>query len=117
MKEILVDHCIEGVEISKYVVAVAACNPYKLKDDIRETFTSGLRNKKLEAKNQYLVYRVLPMPESMFYFVWNYDSLATEDEIFYIKKIIQCEGVFTSREINSLIVEQVFLSQQFIREG
>ncbi len=63
------------------------------------------------------MYRVLPLPQSIGYFVWNYDSLAIEDEIFYIKKIVQCEGVFTAREINSLIVEQVFLSQQFVRES
>ncbi len=64
-----------------------------------------------------MVYRVLPMPESMFYFIWNYDSLQTEDEIFYIKKIIECEGVFTSKEVNCLLVEMIFLSQQFIREA
>jgi E3 ubiquitin-protein ligase RNF213 len=31
LKEILVDHRMEGSVLSKYLVPVAACNPYKLK--------------------------------------------------------------------------------------
>lgn len=50
------------------------------------------------------------MPESMFNFIWNYDKLKSGDEIFYIKKIIQCEGIFLSHEINHFLVECVFLS-------
>ena len=48
------------------------------------------------------------MPESMFYFVWNYDSLDTKDEIFYIKKIIQCQGIFSAVEISSIVIELVY---------
>lgn len=57
------------------------------------------------------------MPESMFYFIWNYDSLNKEDELFYIKKIIMYESIFTAQEINHLIIEQVFISQNFVRES
>ncbi len=51
------------------------------------------------------------MPESFFYFIWNYDKLNVKDEIFYIKKIIDCEEIFSQQEINYLIGESVFLSQ------
>lgn len=79
--------------------------------------TTGLRNKNLEREVQNLVYRVSPMPESMFYFVWNYDKLDENDELFYIQKIIESEGQFTEREVSHLLVEVVFLSQKFVREN
>ena len=33
LKEILVDRTIEGEPINKYLIPIAACNPYKLKKD------------------------------------------------------------------------------------
>lgn len=48
LKEIVVDKCLEGKKISKYVTILAACNPYKLKKTVTETFTNGLKNKSLE---------------------------------------------------------------------
>ncbi len=35
-----------------------------------------------------LVYTVKPLPESFFYFLWNYDKLEEKDEKNYIEKII-----------------------------
>lgn len=32
MKEILVDHSIDGININKDIIPIAACNPYKLKE-------------------------------------------------------------------------------------
>lgn len=48
LKEILVDRMVEGEAINKYVIPVAACNPYKMKHDRNEANTSGLRHRKLE---------------------------------------------------------------------
>ena len=108
LKEIVVDHMLEGVRISPHIVVLATCNPYKMKKDPSDTLTTGLRNR--HRKQEHLVYRVLPMSESMLYFIWNYDSLNIKDEIFYIKKIISSNGIFNSQEINNCILEQVFLS-------
>ena len=36
-----------------------------------------------------LVYNVYPLPESMFYFLWNYDNLDIETENELIYKIIR----------------------------
>lgn len=35
-----------------------------------------------------LVYAVKPLPEAMFYFLWNYDKLEESDEFNYIIRII-----------------------------
>ena len=35
-----------------------------------------------------LVYTVKPLPESFFYFLWNYDTLDPRDEKNYIERII-----------------------------
>lgn len=35
-----------------------------------------------------LVYTVKPLPESFFYFLWNYDVLDEKDECSYIERII-----------------------------
>ena len=36
-----------------------------------------------------LVYRVLPLPESMVAFIWDYKSLNETDERKYIKKMVE----------------------------
>ena len=51
-----------------------------------------------------LVYRVEPMPQSMFYFIQNYDVLEDQDLEFYIRKIIAREGIFLDQEIDYLLV-------------
>ena len=48
-------------------------------------------------KSLNLVYKVYPLPESMFYYLWNYDKLDESDEYNYIIKILNINNakIFT----------------------
>lgn len=95
LKEILVDKRVNGKKLHKNLVPIAACNPYKSKE-FYDTQMAGIDPYEVEGikfhrkKDQSnLVYNVWPLPESIFSFLWNYDTLQPQDEKYYIKKMLQ----------------------------
>lgn len=89
-KEILVDRCIKGDKISSNIIPIAAINPYKLKSDKQKEMINlqihgGIKKEIVDKiKNTDLEYMVEPIPESLYSFIWNFDSLDKEDEKCYI---------------------------------
>ena len=70
LKEILVDRHLFGDELGENIIPIAACNPYKFKAENEKRFTSGLKHEKMKNDSSVdLIYKVEPLPESMFYFV------------------------------------------------
>jgi len=51
--------------------------------------TSGLSVSNRDSTMSRLVYRVLPLPESLVPFIWDYKSLNKSEEIKYITKMIE----------------------------
>lgn len=47
------------------------------------------KSEKLNASKLDLVYKVFPLPESMFSYIWDYGSLPKNEELQYIRKIIE----------------------------
>ena len=93
LKEILIDRTLFGDKIDPRIIPIAACNPYKFKEN-KDTFTAGLKHVKSNESSMKLVYLVYPMPESIFYFVWNYDTLELKDEYLYIRNILILKNEF-----------------------
>ncbi len=77
----MIDRTVQGIKLHKRILPIAACNPYKFKEN--DFCTAGLRRKKIGEKKE-LVYKVCPFPESMLPYVWNYDTLEEDDERYYI---------------------------------
>jgi hypothetical protein len=124
----LIERKLDGVPLDDRIVPIAACNPYQLKGEAK-TKSSGLSSDniagiRLERARGVLdlVYNVHPLPESMFQFLWNYDKLERADERDYIVKILHFENnlagkIFQDTEINNIVAESVYDSQQFVRES
>lgn len=113
MCDALCHHHCKGKLLSPNLKILAACNPYRLRSD-ESILTSGLQGKIKTDQLSKLVYRVHPLPETMIDFVWDYGSLQKQDEIRYIKRMVQ--DVFKSEEIVQLLVRLLIESQEYVKE-
>ncbi|KAL4235117.1 hypothetical protein ACF0H5_006755 [Mactra antiquata] len=106
-------HSCLGCELSPNLVVMGACNPYKLRTS-KDISTAGLEGKVKTDELSRLVYRVLPLPEIMVDFVWDFGSLNEKDEEIYIHRMIQ--DVFPDDTNNhNLFTSLLSLSQVFVR--
>ena len=112
ISDVMCHHSLLGRQLPKNLVFLAACNPYKLrpKEQIK---TAGLQGKNITDEYSGLVYRVHPLPESMIDYVWDYGSLAPNDEKAYIHRMV---SMFPQKYPN-LLVDVLAESQKFIREA
>ena len=111
INDIMCHHSLLGQSLSKYLVFLAACYPYRLrpKEHIK---TAGLKDKDIADEYSKLVYRVHPLPEAMIDFVWDYGSLAPKDERDYIQRMVRdLPKIYEDTLVNVLVA-----SQQFIRD-
>lgn len=60
---------------------MAACNPFKLRRKEVSGLMAGLRQNDRDTTMTKLVYRVIPLPESLVPFIWDYKSLGKDEEI------------------------------------
>ncbi|EAR87834.2 AAA domain, dynein subfamily protein (macronuclear) [Tetrahymena thermophila SB210] len=132
-KEILVDRCIKGQTIRKNIIPIAAINPYKLKSLKQQQMINlqihgGIKKDLVDKiKNTDLEYMVEPIPESMYNFIWNFDSLDKQDERNYItqmlilmnqiklKKRAYQTHQFKKEQLQQ-VSEAVFFAQETIRQ-
>ena len=99
--------------LSPNVVIMGACNPYKLRTEAAVS-TAGLTEKVKTDDLSKLVYRVLPLPERMVDYVWDFGSLSDSDEAVYIGRMI--DGIFGySNHLHALLQDLLSNSQQFVR--
>ncbi|XP_046855114.1 E3 ubiquitin-protein ligase RNF213-like isoform X2 [Xenia sp. Carnegie-2017] len=111
INEIMCHHALLGRPISRKLVFIAACNPYKLRS-LESSSTAGLEGKKVDDEYSKLVYRVHPLPESMVDYVWDYGSLTPQDEKVYIGRMVN----EFPEEYQHVLTELLALSQNFIRD-
>lgn len=104
---------ILGKVLSPSLVIMGACNPYKLRKQSAVS-TAGLTEKVKADELSQLVYRVLPLPESMVDVVWDFGSLSDKDEEVYVGRMI--DGIFPHRkDLHDLLKELLSKSQRFVR--
>lgn len=82
LKEILIDRHYFGLRLDDRISIVAACNPYVIKSSSMEdeAMTAGIKHSRMNQKASKLVYRVHPLPESVFSYIWDYGSLNENEE-------------------------------------
>ena len=102
MKEIFVDHSLNGKPIDERIRFIGACNPFrKNKNDENE---EGLKLNKDDEKE--MTYMVNPLPNSLLNFIFYFKSLDDKDVIKYIESIIGKEfpkGTDKDEDIKSII--------------
>ena len=108
INDIMCHHSLLGRPLSKNLVFLAACNPYKLRseDHIK---TAGLEGKNIADQYSKLAYRVHPLPEGMIDYVWDFGSLGPKDERAYIERMV---GNLLEKD---MVVDLLVESQKFIR--
>ena len=103
LSDLICNSLFWGKKVNSKVVWVAACNPYRI--NVSKQPEIGLK-KKVNSAN--LIYRVLPLPETLLEYVWDYGFLGSKDEREYIR-------VMTKSMNNHLVVDLLCLSQDFVR--
>lgn len=101
---------LHGNALSPNLSFIAACNPYRLREN---RFTKGLKGKLSEDTLSLLVYRVHPLPEMMLDFVWDYGSIPLQEEGAYIERMVESK-LFKPHE--NVLIMLLRASQQFVRE-
>ncbi|KAH3751737.1 hypothetical protein DPMN_186306 [Dreissena polymorpha] len=95
------------------LTVIGACNPYKIRTS-EAICTAGLSGKVKTDELSKLVYRVLPLPEMIVDYVWDFGSLSDTDEKKYIERM--SEPVFGSgSEMHTLLRDLISASQIFVR--
>ena len=112
ISDIICHHSMLGRPLSKNLVFLAACNPYKERPE-KQIKTAGLKGKNIVDEYSKLVYRVHPLPEAMIDYVWDYGSLSPEDERAYIKRMVRD----LPEECQRMLVDLLAESQKFIRDA
>ena len=117
MKEIFVNHSLNGKKIDQRIRFIGACNPFRNVEDKEND--EGLKFEN-EEKTAYLVN---PMPNSLLYYVFYFKSLDDEDTKKYIESIIGeefPEGENKDSE-NSILrnkaIISIYESHKFVREN
>ena len=100
MKEIFVNHSINGKTIDERIRFIGACNPFRANKN-----NEGDEGLKLDSSNdeeEVITYRVNPLPNSILNYVFYFKSLESHDIKKYIESIIGKE--FPESE-NSLLLK------------
>ena len=108
INEMICQRTILGSPIPENIVFVAACNPYKLRN---ENTGVGLIKYRIESS---LVYRVHPLPDSLIDYIWDYGRLSESEEKMYIENILS--SMTGSLEFKRIAIDLASESQIFLRK-
>ena len=103
---------ISSKKLAPNLTVMGACNPYKLRSQKAIT-TAGLKGKVNSDELSKLVYRVLPLPEMLVDFVWDFGCLKENDERLYILRMT--DGLFNRNSEHKVFAELLSKSQSFLR--
>ena len=120
MKEIFVNHSLNGKAINENIRFVGACNPFRKKEENEND--NGLRLEKISDNGEEMTYLVNPLPNSLLYYIFYFKSLDDHDVKKYIESIIGEEfpkGENDESE-NSILrkeaIEVIYQSHNFVRK-
>ena len=112
ISEMMCNRTLKGRKLNDNLYFIAACNPYRIKKSFNINYGLNVFND--FNKNNYLDYKVFPIPISLLNFTFDFGNLSNEDEIKYIKAMI------TQRKINqnliNNIIELISFSQKYFRQ-
>ncbi|CAF3944692.1 unnamed protein product, partial [Rotaria sordida] len=127
LKEIICERTLFGEPLPPNMVFLGACNPRRNKTNkilLNEDAQIGLRKNRYELQellwagiDRSLLYTVVPIPETMLEFIWDYGYLNETTERAYIKTMLNtCRDLSTDPKIFNLTVDLVANSQKFFRD-
>lgn len=93
--EILCDRTFNGVPLPRNITIIGACNPYRYRVDTGKRLAGLIFNFKQFSNPLIevdrlgdLAYVVYNLPDTMKQLVWDFGAVADQDEIAYIKEMV-----------------------------
>ncbi|CAF4379298.1 unnamed protein product, partial [Rotaria sp. Silwood2] len=124
-KEITCERTLLGKPLPKNLVILGACNPQRRKNP-KATFDNDIGIKKDRYETQRLthivgsvslLYTVVPIPETMLEYVWDYGYLDPETETKYVRAMLNsCEQLDSDSVWFEKTLVLIKISQQFFRD-
>ncbi len=117
MKEIFVNHSLNGKAINEKIRFIGACNPFRKKEEQENNI--GL---KLNEGGEEMTYLVNPLPNSLLYYIFYFKSLDENDVKKYIESIIGEEFPKGENEeskntfFRNIAIDTIFKSHQYVRK-
>ena len=125
IKEITCERTLFGKSLPKNMVFLGACNPRRYKPD-QAVFDNniGIRKDRYHVQQlqaamggERLLYTVVPLPETMLEYVWDYGFLDRDTEKKYIATMLKiCVHLSEQAPWFKVLVPLISESQAFIRE-
>ncbi|CAF2108430.1 unnamed protein product [Rotaria magnacalcarata] len=127
LKEIMCERTLLGEPLPNKMVFLGACNPRRQKTAQliqNDNAHVGLRKNRYEMQkllwagtDQRLLYTVVPMPETMLEYIWDYGYLNETTELDYIKTmLLRCKYLSNFEVIFNLVIQLLFQSQNHFRQ-
>lgn len=122
IKEVICERTLLGKSIPGNMVFLAACNPRRLaaqkvgfNDDV------GIRKEQYECEKsnlgEQLLYFVVPVPETMIEYIYDYGYLDNATERKYIETILRtCKNLPNDQQLFGKIINVVCQSQSYFRQ-
>ncbi|CAF3907546.1 unnamed protein product, partial [Rotaria sp. Silwood2] len=127
LKEIICEKTLLGESLPPNMVFLGACNPRRNKTTkilLNEDGQIGLRKNRYEIQkliwagtDRRLLYTVVPIPETMLEYIWDYGYLNETTERAYIKTMLNtCHNLSSDPKLFNLTVDLLANSQKYFRE-
>ncbi|CAF4035636.1 unnamed protein product, partial [Rotaria sordida] len=120
-KEIMCERTLLGKQLPSNMVFLAACNPRRLKaEKNRSDDNIGIKRENYEIQKptsgEHLLYTVVPTPETMIEYIYDYGHLDNITERKYIEAILRtCTNLANEQQLFTTIVNGVCQSQLHLR--
>ena len=113
LTEIFINRSFNGIKLEFNIKIMGACNPYREKK--LNKIKSGLQHPDDEKKNK-LIYLVNLLPQSLFYYVFNFGSLEKSDEEKYISSIIAHLYSKEEEKLKNLTEKIIMKCHEYLKE-
>ncbi len=127
LKEIICERTLLGESLPSNIVFLGACNPRRQKakkKSLNDDAHIGLRKNRYEMQkllwagtDRRFLYTVVPIPETMLEYIWDYGYLNEATEKAYISTMLNtCRKLSDISTLHNLIVALLIESQKHFRE-
>jgi len=116
IKEIICERTMLGLDLPQNMIFLGACNPWRLKtQQIVFDENVGIRKDRFnQTGHKYnLLYTVLPLPETMIDYVWDYGHLDDKSERKYVQAMLY--SITSNDKLKPIMIELILIVHQQFR--
>ena len=110
--QIFINRTFNGNVLSDNIRLIGACRPYRKRKENKEKYGLSFS----DDNDNELVYLVNPLPQSLFYYIFNIGSISDKDEEKYIYGMIQKIFIKEEQNLHEITVKLISKCHNFLRE-